>query len=169
MQLTLRSNHAMRLLMFCAMDTGRPIPVSRIARACNVSEAHLAKIAHHLSTLGFVQTLRGRGGGVRLAKAAAEINLGAVIRATETGPLLTQCGGVGPDACPLNPACRFRSILEKALAAFLAVLDEFSLADLVDENPALRRAAGLAPRLGCACPTALELAEAEKAMVYEFA
>ena len=52
---------------------------------------------------------------------------------------------------------------------FLSVLDEFSLADLVDDNPALRRAAGLAPRLGCACPTALDIAEAEKAMVYEFA
>ena len=72
---------------------------------------------------------------------------------------------MGPDACPLNPACRFRAILEDALAAFLAMIDKYTLADLVDSNPALRRATGLPPKLGCACPTALDIAAAQKTRV----
>jgi Rrf2 family nitric oxide-sensitive transcriptional repressor len=152
----------MRLLMYCAMAPQQPIPVSRIARACNVSEAHLAKIAHFLATHGFVETLRGRGGGVRLARPAEEINLGAVLRATESGPLLTQCGATGTDACPLTPACRFRNILGEALDAFLSVLDRRTLADLTVNNPALRSAVGLSKAIGTSCPTARSFADFDR-------
>jgi Rrf2 family nitric oxide-sensitive transcriptional repressor len=165
MQMTLRSNHGMRLLMFCAMAPNGPIPVSRIAKACNVSEAHLAKIAHHLATLGFVETLRGRGGGVRLARPARDINIGAVIRATETGPLAAQCAEDGDDACPLTLGCRFRGIMERAYEAFLSVLDGHNLADLVDGNPALRRSAGLLPHIGAGCPTAKIVVDYERGVV----
>lgn len=165
MQLTLRSNHGMRLLMYCAMAPDRPIPVSRIAKACNISEAHLAKIAHHLSTLGFVETLRGRGGGVRLARPAWEINLGAVIRATETSPLVGHCSEEGEEACTLKPGCRFRGILDRAHEAFLSVLGEHTLADLTEGNPALRRAVGLAPPIGGGCPTAQTVAAHERESV----
>ena len=135
MHLTVRSNHAMRLMMYCAMKPGRIAPVGEIARACNMSEAHLAKIANRLSTAGFVETVRGRGGGVRLARAPADICVGAVVRSTEMS------------------ACKFRGVVQRALQAFLGVLDECSLADLIDEGDDLRALMGLngtaeAPRPG---------------------
>lgn len=145
MHLTIRSNHAMRLLMFCALNHGRVTPVGEIARACNMSEAHLGKIANTLAGLGFVETLRGRGGGVRLAKPADQIQVGAVVRQTEMGPCLTECLDPETNTCPLSEACRFRTILGRALEAFLNVLDGYTLADLVVGGDDLRRLMGIEP------------------------
>ncbi|HKK35376.1 MAG TPA: Rrf2 family transcriptional regulator [Paracoccaceae bacterium] len=143
MQLTVRSNHAMRLLMFCALAEGRTTPVAEIARACNMSEAHLAKIAHRLAGIGVVETVRGRAGGVRLARPPEAINVGAVVRATEFGACLVECLSPETDTCPLTPACRFRGLIGRALEAFFRVLDEATLADLVREGGELRRLMGL--------------------------
>ena len=104
MHLTVRSNHAMRLMMYCAMKQGRIAPVSEIARACNMSEAHLAKIANHLAGAGFVETLRGRGGGVRLTRAPADISVGAVVRSTEMSACLIECLDLETNTCPLVSA-----------------------------------------------------------------
>lgn len=83
MQMTVRSNNAMRMMMYLALSE-RPIaPVGDIARACNMSETHLGKIANALAANGFIETIRGRGGGVRLALPAEEINVGSVVRCTE--------------------------------------------------------------------------------------
>jgi Rrf2 family nitric oxide-sensitive transcriptional repressor len=143
MHLTIRSNHAMRLLMYCALNEGRIAPVSEIARACNMSEAHLGKIANTLAGLGFVQTLRGRGGGVRLARPAHEVQVGAVVRRTEMGPCLTECLNPETNTCPLIGACRFRTVLGRALEAFLNVLDGYTLADLVSNGAEMRALMGL--------------------------
>ena len=124
MHLTVRSNHAMRLMMYCAMNRGRIAPVSEIARACNMSEAHLAKIANRLSGAGFVETVRGRGGGVRLARAPEDIHVGAVVRTTEMSACLIECLDLDSNTCPLVGACKFRGLVKRALAAVLAVLDE---------------------------------------------
>lgn len=143
MHLTTRSNHAMRLLMYCALSQNRVTPVAEIARACNMSEAHLGKIANTLAGLGFVETLRGRGGGVRLARPAERIQVGAVVRATEMGPCLTECLDPATNTCPLLEACRFRTILGRALEAFLNVLDGYTLADLVVGGNELRDLMGM--------------------------
>ncbi len=143
MQLTLRSNHAMRLMMFCALHEGRVSPVSDIARACNMSETHLGKIASLLATHGFVETVRGRGGGVRLTRPASDVNVGEIVRATEFGQCLVECLRPETNTCPLVEACRFRTIIGRALEAFLSVLDGYTLADLVAERDALRAAMGL--------------------------
>lgn len=145
MHLTIRSNHAMRLLMYCALNHGRVAPVGEIARACNMSEAHLGKIANTLAGLGFVETLRGRGGGVRLARPADQILVGAVVRKTEMGPCLTECLRPETNTCPLTPACRFRTIIGRAVEAFLNVLDGYTLADLVAGGDDLRRLMGIEP------------------------
>ena len=145
MHLTIRSNHAMRLLMYCALNHGRVAPVAEIARACNMSEAHLGKIANTLAGLGFVETLRGRGGGVRLARAPEQILVGAVVRRTEMGPCLTECLDPETNTCPLTAACRFRTILGRALEAFLNVLDGYTLADLVVGGDELRQLMGIEP------------------------
>jgi len=143
MQLTIRSNHAMRLMMFCAVNRGRVAPVAEIARACNMSEAHLGKIAHALASHGFVETVRGRHGGVRLARPPAELNVGEIVRATEFGRCLVECLDPETNTCPLVEACRFRSIIGRALEAFLRVLDGYTLADLVAEPEGMRLAMGL--------------------------
>ncbi|MFT6772837.1 MAG: Rrf2 family nitric oxide-sensitive transcriptional repressor [Paracoccaceae bacterium] len=149
MHLTVRSNHAMRLMMYCALNDGRIAPVAEIARACNMSEAHLAKIANRLAAGGFVETLRGRGGGVRLARKADAISVGAVVRATETGAILLECFDLTTNTCPLVSACKFRGLVRTALDAFLAVLDRATLADMIEGGHDMSALMGL-PRLGCA-------------------
>ena len=143
MHLTVRSNHAMRLMMYCAMKRGRIAPVSEIARACNMSEAHLAKIANRLASSGFVETVRGRGGGVRLTKAPGDIRIGAVVRTTEMSACLIECLNMETNTCPLVAACKFRGVVQRALGAFLNVLDECTLADLVDDGDDLRALMGI--------------------------
>lgn len=147
MQLTVRSNHAMRLMMYCALNHGRLAPVGEIARACNMSESHLGKIANALAAGGFVETVRGRGGGVRLARPPAEINVGAVVRRTESeiGSCFVECLDPDSNTCPLVGACRFRAIVGRALEAFLSVLDGYTLADLVAEPEPLSRIMGIEP------------------------
>ncbi len=143
MHLTVRSNHAMRLMMYCAMKHGRIAPVSEIARACNMSEAHLAKIANRLSAAGFVATVRGRGGGVRLARPPEDIPVGAVVRTTEMSACLIECLDLDTNTCPLVTACKFRGVVQRALQAFLRVLDDCTLADLIHEGEDLRALMGL--------------------------
>jgi Rrf2 family nitric oxide-sensitive transcriptional repressor len=143
MHLTIRSNHAMRLMMYCAMKRGQIAPVSEIARACNMSEAHLAKIANRLATAGFVQTVRGRAGGVRLAQAPEDIRVGDVVRTTEMGICLIECLDMDTNTCPLVTACKLRGVVQRALRAFLAVLDDCTLADLIDDGDDLRALMGL--------------------------
>ncbi|MGF1445455.1 MAG: RrF2 family transcriptional regulator [Pikeienuella sp.] len=143
MQLTARSNYAMRLLMYCALVPERVTPVGEIARAGNMSETHLAKIANDLARLGYLDSVRGRGGGIRLARPAAEINLGEIVRATELGRCLVECFDPETNTCPLTAACRFRTILGHAFDAFLAVLDGYTLADLVSERQRLADLLGL--------------------------
>lgn len=143
MQLTLRSNHAMRLVMYCAVNKDRVAPVAEIARACNMSETHLAKIANKLAGLGFVETLRGRAGGVRLAQPAEQLNVGAIVRASEVGRCLVECLSPDTNHCPLTEVCQFRDVVIEALEAFLSVLDRYTVADLVRDKGAMRRALGL--------------------------
>ena len=143
MQLTVRSNHAMRLMMYCALVEGRLAPVAEIAQACNMSESHLGKIANALAAGGFVETVRGRGGGVRLARPATEINVGAVVRRTEIGSCFVECLDPASNGCPLVEVCRFRSIIGRALEAFLAVLDGYTLADLVADGGPMRAVLGI--------------------------
>jgi Rrf2 family nitric oxide-sensitive transcriptional repressor len=143
MHLTIRSNHAMRLLMYCGLNHGRITPAAEIARACNSSEAHLGKIANWLAQHGYVETVRGRGGGVRLMRAPEEISVGEIVRGTETGSCIVECHAIETNTCPLRDACKFRDVLAEAMAAFLAVLDRFTLADLIEDGDDLRRLMGL--------------------------
>ncbi len=152
MQLTVRSNHAMRLMMYCAANDGRIAPVSAIARACNMSEAHLAKIAAALASKGFVETVRGRGGGVRLAARPEDLNVGRIVREMEIGACLVECLDESSNTCPLVSACRFRTIVGRALEAFLQVLDGYTLADLVREREGLAALMGLPARADEAAP-----------------
>ena len=131
MQLTHFTNYAIRTLMYCALRRGGLCRVREIADAYGVSEHHLMKVVQVLGHIGVVETVRGRGGGVRLAREPHEIVVGDVVRATEGKLHLVECFDEASSTCPLTPACRFRQALHRALDAFFLVLDGYTLADLV--------------------------------------
>ncbi|SIS77448.1 RrF2 family transcriptional regulator [Phaeovulum vinaykumarii] len=137
MRLTTRTNLAMRTLMFCAVNDGRVVRKCEIAEVCNASENHLAQVVNTLAQKGFVETQRGRSGGLRLARPATEITVGAVLRAFETGMPFAECFHAATNTCPLIGTCRFRDALEAALEAFYGALDKVNLSDLVAENHGL--------------------------------
>lgn len=154
MRLTIRTNLALRTLMVCAVNTGQLVRKSDVARVINASENHLAQVVNQLGQLGYLATHRGRQGGFELASAPSEIRVGRVFRAFETDTPFVEC--FGPDnACPLAGSCRLGVHMKKAIDAFYAVLDEVTLADLVDCNDALdgvlslERAVRLVPETAC--------------------
>lgn len=133
MRLTLFTDYAMRVLMHLAADPDRQSSVGEIARDFAISRNHLTKVVHGLARAGYIASARGRGGGIRLARPAEQIVVGEVIRRTEDGFELFDCG-----ACRVAPACGLTPVVNEALAAFLAVLDRYTLADLMTRKDALR-------------------------------
>ena len=130
----LTTNLAARVLMFCAVNDGRIVRTAEIAERCNASLNHLLQVVHLLQEHGFVETLRGRSGGLRLARPMAEISIGAVFRVMESGAPFAECFDAATNTCPLTATCRLRGWLKKALDAFFAELDRATLADLVQGN-----------------------------------
>lgn len=130
MQLTRYSDYALRVLIYLALEPERRVTIEEIADAYRVSKAHLMKVVHQLGLRGYVETARGRGGGLRLARAPDEIRIGEVVRSTEENLELVEC--FQPQSgCAIEPSCAMRSVLREALEAFLAVLDRTTLGDLV--------------------------------------
>lgn len=127
MRLTRYTDYAMRVLLYAgAQEEGRLSPISEISRAYAISQNHLMKVVNDLVNAGYLESVRGRFGGIRLARPATEINVGAVVRHTEEGFDLVECG-----SCVIAPACGLTGALGEALAAFMKVLDGYSLADLL--------------------------------------
>ena len=131
MRLTQFSNFAIRLLMYAALKGNAPSAVPEIAKAYGISYDHLKKAAGELCRRGYLEVVRGRNGGVRLAKDPGEIRIGEVIRQTEGDTVLVECFDPATNTCPLLTACQLRVALQEALAAFFTVLDRYTLADLV--------------------------------------
>jgi Rrf2 family nitric oxide-sensitive transcriptional repressor len=136
MRLTQLSDFSMRALMYLGTNPGRLVTIQEIARAYGISENHLMKVVHRLAQHGFVETVRGRGGGLRLKGPAEGIRLGAVVRAVEEDFRLVECFGTG-DTCRITNVCRLKIALNQALGAFMASLDQWTLADLVQNPKAL--------------------------------
>ena len=139
MRITKRSNIAMRVLMFCAVQDGRLVTKAEVAARCNTSESHLAQIVNQLSQLGFLSTHRGRNGGIRLGRPAQDIAIGDVFRAIEADLPIAECFADVDNTCPLVDACRLRLAIGDAAEAFFAHLDPITLDSLVCYNPALER------------------------------
>jgi Rrf2 family nitric oxide-sensitive transcriptional repressor len=134
MRLTRYTDYAMRTLLHLAARPEEACPIGAIARAYGISQNHLMKVVNELGRAGFVASQRGRAGGIRLARPAAAINVGAVVRHMEVDFALADC-----PACVIAPACGLSAVLAEALGAFLAVLDRHSLADLVGPRQAMLR------------------------------
>jgi Rrf2 family protein len=130
-RMTQFSNFAIRILMYTALRGDRPCAVPEMARAYGASYNHLKKAAAKLCRLGYLKTVRGRTGGFQLAKDPNAIRIGTVIRQTEGDVILVECFDAKANTCPLLATCRLRAALQEALAAFFAVLDRYTLADLI--------------------------------------
>jgi Rrf2 family transcriptional regulator, nitric oxide-sensitive transcriptional repressor len=131
MRLTAFSDYTLRTLICLAVKG--PSTIAEISSIYGISEAHLTKVIHRLGLAGDIETVRGRNGGIRLAKPPGSITVGTVVRRTEAMPLVP-CFEDGP--CLISPACVLQQALREALAAFLAVLDRYTIADLAS-SPAL--------------------------------
>lgn len=144
MRLTTFTDYNLRVLMYLALDADRIASVPEIAAAYGISEHHLTKVVHHLGREGFVQPIRGKGGGVRLARDPSEIRLGDVVRAAEGDSAWVECLGPNGGDCRVVPGCALAAILAAAAAAMHAELDRHTLAELVARPAPLRRLLGIA-------------------------
>lgn len=147
MRLTTKTNLAARVLMACAVNDGTTLRSAQIARTCNASPNHLLQVVNALQAQGFVETLRGRNGGLRLARPAARISMGAVFRVFEAGVPFAECFAPQTNTCPLAATCRLRGVVAHALEAFYATLDKVTLADLTEGNCGLAALLSVPDRL----------------------
>ncbi|MDP2739710.1 MAG: Rrf2 family transcriptional regulator [Pseudorhodobacter sp.] len=134
MRLTTKTNLAARVLMACAVNAGVTLRTAEIARTCNASLNHLLQVVNALQVHGFVETLRGRGGGLRLTRPPAQISMGAVFRVFEAGAPFAECFSADTNTCPLSSNCRLRGFIARAVEAFYHELDMVTLADLTKGN-----------------------------------
>ena len=142
MRMTLHTDYALRILIFVAARPSGICTVNDVVEAYGLSRHHLMKVAQHLRHLGFIETTRGRAGGIRLAVAPDKINIGALVRLTENDFGLVECLEAGGGACTISPACRLKGMFAEALDAYLAVLDRYTLGHVMQNRTLLRRLLG---------------------------
>ena len=143
MRLTLHTDYGLRVLMFLA--TTERGTIGAIADHYAISRNHLMKVVQRLVQLGLVASDRGRSGGLRLARPADEISVGAVVRALEEVGTFVECFDPAINRCRAAPACNLRFALSGAVQAFMAHLDDITLADLVPDRQAFAAALGMPP------------------------
>ncbi|MAW81466.1 MAG: BadM/Rrf2 family transcriptional regulator [Parvularcula sp.] len=138
MRLTVQTDYALRMLMHLAVNADRLSTISEIAGRYDISKNHLMKVAQTLSSWNIIDSVRGRAGGLRLARKPGDISLGSIARPLEAGSALVECFPGGAGACRITSACKLKGVLAEAQEAFFTVLDTYSLEDLVRRNPGLR-------------------------------
>ena len=137
MQLTLFSDYSLRILLYLSMHRARRVTVPEISAAYGISQNHLVKVVQLLITEGLVESTRGRGGGLTLAKEPADINVAAVVRRTEPHLDLVECFDAKTNTCPIDGACGLKLALVQAQRAFFAELEKYTLATFAPRAPAL--------------------------------
>ena len=142
MRLTSFTDYSLRVLMYLSVKEGELSTISEIAERYAISRNHLMKVVYELGRLGYVETVRGKHGGMRLRDTPARINLGEVVRRTENDMSLVECFSA-QNYCRLTPSCALRGVLREALQAFFAVLDRYSLADLLAPKQELATLLGI--------------------------
>ena len=138
MRLTLHTDYSLRVLMFAALKGETLATIAEIAEHFDISRTHLMKVVNALGRAGYLDTVRGKKGGFRLAKKPGQIKVGEVVRDLEEDLAIVGCMQQS-DYCPIEGTCILRGALGEATAAFLAVLDRYTLADLVKPRKSLAR------------------------------
>ena len=136
MRLTTYTDYALRTLMYLAGNRDRLVTIQDIADVHGIAKNHLTKVVHQLGILGFVETVRGRNGGLKLGKDPAKINIGAVVRSTEPDFFMAECFDKSKNECILTPFCGLKGVLRNATAAYLEVLDGVTLENLARKSGA---------------------------------
>jgi Rrf2 family nitric oxide-sensitive transcriptional repressor len=132
MQLTLHADYAFRILIYLgSQPDGHVVSTEEISQSYGISKNHLVRVVQTLNQHGYVEVFPGRSGGIALARPANRIRLGDVVRAAETNLKVVECFDETTNTCPIVPVCQLKPILGEALNAFLAVLDKYTLADLL--------------------------------------
>jgi Rrf2 family nitric oxide-sensitive transcriptional repressor len=142
-RLTVYSDYALRVLMYLAVKQDGLATIAEIAESYDISENHLMKVAHQLGVAGHVETVRGRGGGLRLARPVEMIGLADVVRYTEPDLAIVSCFKPVDAPCAIRPCCVLRRALEKARDAFMTVLEDYTLGDLVKPRARLAGLLGI--------------------------
>lgn len=153
MRLTTRTNLAARVLMTCGTNGDRLMRTAEIAEMCNCSTNHAAHVVQRLQAEGYLSTLRGRSGGICLARPADRISIGAVFRLFESDIPFAECFDSANNACPLTETCRLRNYIQRALDAFYHELDMVTLDDLVRGNCGLVELLSMRPVPPAGCVT----------------
>jgi Rrf2 family nitric oxide-sensitive transcriptional repressor len=134
MQLTLHTDYAMRVLIYLTQQREDLATISEIADFYKISRNHLVKVVHHLAGSGFIQTTRGKNGGMKLDREPRLISIGDVVRLMEPNFDIVECFDQASPGCVVTPVCKLKSVLQQAGEEFLGVLDGFSLADAIDQS-----------------------------------
>ncbi|MFC5385002.1 RrF2 family transcriptional regulator [Aquamicrobium segne] len=138
MRLTLHTDYALRMLIYAALRPERFCTVSDVAQAYGLSRNHLLKVAQSLREHGFIETIRGRSGGIRLEREPETIGIGALVRLIEDDFALVECMQAQGNQCVISPCCKLQKMLSEALCAWLAVLDTYTLADILHDRDQFR-------------------------------
>ena len=146
MRLTVYTDYALRVLMYLALKEDQLATIAEIAESYDISKNHLMKVAHQLGVAGYVETVRGRGGGLRLAKPIEAIGLGELVRYTEPDMAIVSCFEPVNTPCAIQPCCVLKRALKKARDAFVEVLDGYTLSDLVQPQARLTSLLGISQR-----------------------
>lgn len=141
MRLTDYTDYSLRTLMYLGMHRDRLVTIQDIADVYGISKSHLMKVVHQLGLAGLVETIRGRGGGLRLGKEPEQINIGDVVRGTEPDFMMVECFNRQDNECILSSSCELQGVLRKATNAYLEVLGGVTLADLLRNSGGLRKLA----------------------------
>ena len=138
MRLTMYTDFSLRVLLFLGIKGSEKLStVQEISDVYGISKNHLTKVTHELGKLGLIETIRGRGGGIRLNVDPKKINIGEVVRKTEDDFHLVECFNCATNKCVITPACKLKGVLHEALNAYFKVLDSYTLADFVENNEGL--------------------------------
>jgi Rrf2 family transcriptional regulator, nitric oxide-sensitive transcriptional repressor len=143
MKLTLYTDYSLRMLMFLALDPDHTSTIQEIAEKFNISKNHLMKVAHELGKSGYVETLRGRNGGLRLARSANEIKLGELVKECEEDFTMVECFDAEHNQCVLTAACKLKRVLHEALDAYFDALNQYTLIDLIEQPRAMVKILGV--------------------------
>jgi len=131
MQLTLHTDYSLRVLIYLAQKGDALATISEVANFYKISRNHLVKVVHHLAGANFIQTLRGKNGGMRLARAPEDISVGDVVRQMEPNFDIVECFNADDQSCTVASICALKNVLQKASREFLSLLDRYSLADAI--------------------------------------
>lgn len=138
MRLTVYTDYSLRTLLYLSLKEENYLAtIQEIADTYNISKNHLMKVTYDLGKLGYIETIRGRGGGIRLAINPSDVTIGEIVRHTEDDFHLVECFNGETNSCSIAPGCELKHVLNEALQAYLAVLDRYTLADVAKNKFAL--------------------------------